>query len=125
MVPASPERTEAIRTESITEAAAPEGTMVAETQVDAIHAFETAFISTPIQSPPTATTLTSQDISATTSTAKTLLLLTIGSKFDKTETEAALILQILQLYTLRNYLLKNHLVPMSSLILLKFKWTLF
>ena len=60
--------------------------MVVEAQISAVHAFEPALISTHVQNQ--ATTTTSQDIPATPSTAKTLLLLTIGSQFERPTTEA-------------------------------------
>ena len=62
--------------------------MVAEAQVDVVHAIETTFISTPLQNLTTTTATISQDIPATISTAKTLLLLTTGPKFDRTAAEA-------------------------------------
>ena len=59
--------------------------MVSEAQVDAIPAFETTLISTPMQNP----TQASQDIPATLTIANALLLLNIGSKFDKTTTKSS------------------------------------
>ena len=74
------------RTETITKVAAtPEGTLMTETQVDAIPAFEATIFFTLVHN---LTLVASQDISASPSTAKTLLLLTTGSRFDRAATEA-------------------------------------
>ena len=72
-------------TKTRTEAARPEGTLVTKAQVDAIPAIEATIISIPMQN---LTLPTFQDIPATRSAAKTLLLLTTGPRFDKTVIEA-------------------------------------
>ena len=93
LIPASPERTMDKRIETVTEAAASERTktertqtLVTETQADVVPTSKAALKSTPMPNPAIATA--SQDILATPSTAKTLLLLTIGPRFDRVATEA-------------------------------------
>ena len=68
-------------TETNTEAAALERILVTGAQVDAIPASKVAIISTLVQN---LTLPTFQDIPATPSTTKTLLLLTTGQMFDRT-----------------------------------------
>ena len=67
---------------------APERTiaLVTETEAAAISEPETGPLTTPM--PILASVTTSQDIAATPTTAKTLLLLTFGPQFDKTTTPA-------------------------------------
>ena len=85
IVLAGPEGTMVEGTKTRTEAARPEGTLVTKAQVDAIPAVEATIISIPMQN---LTLPTFQDIPATRSAAKTLLLLTTSPRFDKTVIEA-------------------------------------
>ena len=98
------------------EVAAPKGLLVIEAQVDTVPTSKAATVQNPTLS-------TSQDIPATLSIAKTLLLFTTGPRFDRTATEAASNSAKVSLPTLRSCLLKNHPEPrmMSSLMLLKFR----
>ena len=87
------ERTVVERTETAIVVAAPERTetertliLAIETQANVVLTPEVAHIPTPMLKP--ASTIASQDIPATPTTAKTLLLLTSGRRFDRTVTEA-------------------------------------
>ena len=87
------ERTVVERTETAIVVAAPERTetertliLAIETQANVVLTPEVAHISTPMLKP--ASTIASQDIPATLTTARTLLLLTSCLRFDKIATEA-------------------------------------
>ena len=130
LVPTSQERSIVEKIETATEVTARERTeieraltMVIEAQADVIPTPEAAPISTAMlkQAP----TITSQDILGNPTTAKTLLLLTSGPRFNKTATQAGFESTKFRLVTLKSYLLKNHLLQMCSQTLLKHKLTLF
>ena len=105
LVSAGPERTLAERIETRIEIATLEGTMVAEAQIGTVHAFEPAFISTPMQNQATATAIASQNIPAIPFIVKTLLLLTL---VDNLKEQLFLTWESHQLPTLRSCFLRNH-----------------